>query len=147
MNAFLVGSTEDHATKAAISDGEGFGPVRGGLVIPEGGSAIGQHIGGDADDHAGCDDLDVAATVGEELARKHSAIPLREENGARAFISIAMPDGPDLLARIWVASVGRVPLLMLDSDIPTNDERARLKRDINLLSASALIEEKSYKPY
>lgn len=29
----------------------------------------------------------------------------------------------------------------------TNDERARLKRDINLLSASALIEEKSYKPY
>lgn len=29
----------------------------------------------------------------------------------------------------------------------TNDERARLKRDINMLSASALIEEKSYKPY
>lgn len=29
----------------------------------------------------------------------------------------------------------------------TNDERARIKRDINLLSASALIEEKSYKPY
>ena len=27
------------------------------------------------------------------------------------------------------------------------DERARIKRDINLLSASALIEEKSYKPY
>lgn len=28
-----------------------------------------------------------------------------------------------------------------------NDERARIKRDINLLSASALVEEKSYKPY
>ena len=28
-----------------------------------------------------------------------------------------MPDGPDLLARICVASVGRVPLLLLDSDV------------------------------
>lgn len=29
----------------------------------------------------------------------------------------------------------------------TNDERARLKRDINLLLGSEIIEEKSYKPY
>ena len=29
----------------------------------------------------------------------------------------------------------------------TNDERARLKREINLLSASQLVEEKGYKPY
>ena len=28
-----------------------------------------------------------------------------------------------------------------------NDERARIKREINLLSASELMEEKSYKPY
>lgn len=28
-----------------------------------------------------------------------------------------------------------------------NDERARIKREINLLSASELVEEKSYKPY
>ena len=33
-----------------------------------------------------------------------------------------MPDGPDLLARIWVASVGRVPLLMLDTDVEGNPE-------------------------
>ena len=50
---------------------------------------------------------------------------LREENGARAMISVALPDGPELLARIWVASVGRVPLLMLDTDVEGNPEHYR----------------------
>jgi starch phosphorylase len=45
---------------------------------------------------------------------------LREPTGERATISIAMPGGPDLVARIWVASVGRVPLLMLDTDVEEN---------------------------
>ena len=47
---------------------------------------------------------------------------LRETDGTRATISIRMPDGPDLLARIWVASVGRVPLLMLDTDVEGNPD-------------------------
>ncbi|MCW2851226.1 MAG: malP, partial [Nocardioides sp.] len=47
---------------------------------------------------------------------------LREPDGTRATISIAMPGGPDLVARIWVASVGRVPLLMLDTDVEGNPE-------------------------
>ncbi|MSZ78338.1 MAG: alpha-glucan family phosphorylase, partial [Actinobacteria bacterium] len=47
---------------------------------------------------------------------------LREANGQRATISIAMPGGPDLVARIWVASVGRVPLLMLDTDVEGNPQ-------------------------
>ncbi|WP_323794259.1 alpha-glucan family phosphorylase, partial [Nocardioides sp.] len=47
---------------------------------------------------------------------------LREPDGTRATISIQMPDGPDLLARIWVAGVGRVPLLMLDTDVEGNPE-------------------------
>src|SRR6478736_6299397 len=47
---------------------------------------------------------------------------LREENGERATITIAMPDGPELVARIWVASVGRVPLLMLDTDVEGNPD-------------------------
>ncbi|WP_341241818.1 alpha-glucan family phosphorylase [uncultured Nocardioides sp.] len=47
---------------------------------------------------------------------------LREENGAPATIAIAMPGGPDLVARIWVASVGRVPLLMLDTEVEGNPE-------------------------
>ncbi|GAB6986122.1 alpha-glucan family phosphorylase [Nocardioides pyridinolyticus] len=51
--------------------------------------------------------------------------PLREENGERAMISISLPDGPDLLARIFVASVGRVPLLMLDTDVEGNPDHYR----------------------
>lgn len=45
---------------------------------------------------------------------------LREADGTRATVSIALPGGPPLVARIWVASVGRVPLLMLDTDVEDN---------------------------
>jgi starch phosphorylase len=48
--------------------------------------------------------------------------PLREADGSRATITIRLPGGPDLLARIWVASVGRVPLLMLDTDVEGNPD-------------------------
>jgi starch phosphorylase len=47
---------------------------------------------------------------------------LREADGTRATISIDLPGGPPLVARIWVASVGRVPLLMLDTDVEGNPE-------------------------
>src|SRR5205085_4944304 len=50
---------------------------------------------------------------------------LREENGTRAHISIAMPGGPDLLAKIWVAQVGRIALLLLDSDVEGNPDHYR----------------------
>jgi glycogen phosphorylase len=50
---------------------------------------------------------------------------LREETGARAVISIQLPDGPELLAKIWVAQVGRVPLLLLDSDVEGNPDHYR----------------------
>lgn len=50
---------------------------------------------------------------------------LREADGSPATISIAMPDGPEMVARIFVASVGRVPLLMLDTDIEGSPERYR----------------------
>jgi starch phosphorylase len=45
---------------------------------------------------------------------------LREADGTPAEIGIAMPGGPDLRARIWVARVGRVPLLLLDTDVDHN---------------------------
>lgn len=54
---------------------------------------------------------------------------LHEADGSRATIAIRMPDGPDLLARIWVASVGRVPLLLLDTDFEENPEPYRLITD------------------
>ncbi|MDH2415434.1 alpha-glucan family phosphorylase [Nocardioides sp. CER19] len=47
---------------------------------------------------------------------------LREADGSPATVSIALPGGPDLVARIWVASVGRVPLLMLDTDVEGNPD-------------------------
>src|SRR6478672_1073700 len=50
---------------------------------------------------------------------------LREESGERALVSIALPDGPDLLARVWVANVGRVPLLLLDTDVEGNPDHYR----------------------
>lgn len=40
-------------------------------------------------------------------------------------VSIAMPGGRTLSAHVWVATVGRIPLLLLDSDLPVNDEELR----------------------
>ncbi|MCX5423781.1 glycosyltransferase family 1 protein [Streptomyces sp. NBC_00078] len=41
--------------------------------------------------------------------------------GTPAHVSLALPGGKQLHARIWLAQVGRVPLLMLDSDVEEND--------------------------
>lgn len=45
---------------------------------------------------------------------------LREGDGTPARIGVGLPGGRSLVARIWVAMVGRVPLLMLDSDVEEN---------------------------
>ncbi|MDQ6641961.1 MAG: DUF3417 domain-containing protein, partial [Actinomycetota bacterium] len=47
---------------------------------------------------------------------------LREEDDSAAKVTIAVPGEAPLVARIWVASVGRVPLLLLDSDVEENSE-------------------------
>ncbi|MFE0104778.1 alpha-glucan family phosphorylase [Streptomyces sp. NPDC059009] len=46
---------------------------------------------------------------------------LRETDGTPAQVGLALPGGRLLRARVWQAQVGRVPLLMLDSDIEDND--------------------------
>jgi starch phosphorylase len=46
-----------------------------------------------------------------------------------ARISLALPEGRTLYAQIFVAQVGRVPLLLLDSDIEENDAAARQVTD------------------
>ncbi|MFD5258833.1 glycosyltransferase family 1 protein [Streptomyces bobili] len=46
---------------------------------------------------------------------------LEEDDGTPAQVSLALPGGKQLHARIWLAQVGRVPLLMLDSDVEDND--------------------------
>ncbi|MGC0143305.1 alpha-glucan family phosphorylase [Pseudactinotalea sp. Z1732] len=50
---------------------------------------------------------------------------LREGDGAPVRISLPLPGGRTLHAQVWRADVGRVPLLLLDSQVPDNDEAAR----------------------
>lgn len=52
---------------------------------------------------------------------------LREETGAPARISVGLPGGRVLAARIWLARVGRVPLLLLDSGV---EENAPAEREV-----------------
>jgi starch phosphorylase len=57
---------------------------------------------------------------------------LREGNdptGEVVKIEIGLPGDESLTARIWVAQVGRVPLLMLDSDVEENSEVIRTVTD------------------
>jgi glycogen phosphorylase len=49
--------------------------------------------------------------------------------GAPVRISLALPEGRTLWAQVWVAQIGRVPLLLLDSDIEENDKEARQVTD------------------
>jgi glycogen phosphorylase len=50
---------------------------------------------------------------------------LREPAGPAAKVAIGLPGRRRLHARIWIAQVGRVPLLLLDSDIEDNESPER----------------------
>lgn len=50
---------------------------------------------------------------------------LREDDGEAVTISLPLPDGRVLHAHVWRADVGRVPLLLLDSNVAGNDDAAR----------------------
>ncbi len=54
---------------------------------------------------------------------------LKDGNDQPVRVSIALPEGRTLHAQVWVAAVGRVPLLLLDSDIEENDAAARQVTD------------------
>ncbi|SON61393.1 Glycogen phosphorylase [Mycobacterium simulans] len=59
-------------------------------------------------------------------------LPLRlltNAQGDPVLVEVAMPDSARLRARIWVAQVGRVPLLLLDSDVPENEHELRSVTD------------------
>ena len=51
--------------------------------------------------------------------------PLRTEDGRVATICLDLPGGRSLQAYVWRAQVGRVPLLLLDSNVLTNEEFLR----------------------
>ena len=50
---------------------------------------------------------------------------LRDEAGAPAKVTVGLPGGAELAAQIWVAAVGRIPLLLLDSYTEDNDPLLR----------------------
>jgi starch phosphorylase len=50
---------------------------------------------------------------------------LREDDGTPVRITVGLPEGRDLSAQVCLASVGRVPLLLLDSDVEDNDHESR----------------------
>ena len=50
-------------------------------------------------------------------------------DGEQLTVSVPMPGGRQLTARIWQASVGRVPLLLLDADNEANDDELRSTTD------------------
>ncbi|OBH57353.1 glycogen phosphorylase [Mycobacterium mantenii] len=59
-------------------------------------------------------------------------LPLRlltDATGEPALVELTLPDSAQLHARIWVAQVGRVPLLLLDSDVPENEHELRSVTD------------------
>lgn len=69
--------------------------------------------------------------AGEQLAnyRSHnfshmSAVPVRNEAGEWIKVSIAFP-GRALHAKVWKIDVGRIPLYLMDTDIPENSSADR----------------------
>ncbi|BBX30902.1 alpha-glucan phosphorylase [Mycolicibacterium mageritense DSM 44476 = CIP 104973] len=55
-------------------------------------------------------------------------LPLRlltDASGAAVLVSLALPEARELKARVWIAQVGRIPLLLLDSDIGENEHDLR----------------------
>jgi starch phosphorylase len=59
-------------------------------------------------------------------------LPLRlltDADGEPVLVSLAMPDSAELNARVWIAQVGRIPLLLLDSDIPETEHDLRSVTD------------------
>ncbi|TDD09698.1 glycosyltransferase family 1 protein [Saccharopolyspora terrae] len=50
---------------------------------------------------------------------------LTDEDDRPVVVKVAMPAARTMHARVWKAQVGRVPLLLLDSDLPDNDDELR----------------------
>ena len=54
---------------------------------------------------------------------------LREADGSAAKVRITVIGGQELVARIWIAQVGRVAQLLLDSDVEENPDNLRAVTD------------------
>ena len=45
---------------------------------------------------------------------------VRDENGEQIVVEVAFPENRTVAVALWVAQVGRVPLLLLDTNIDRN---------------------------
>ncbi len=54
---------------------------------------------------------------------------LRRPDTSPVQVTLALPDDGSLHARVWMAAVGRIPLLLLDTDIPANSHELRSVTD------------------
>ena len=68
---------------------------------------------------------------GDQIAERHPQkfshlplIPVRKKNGDWVMVTIALPRR-QMKAKVWRIDVGRVPLYLLDTDIPENSEEDR----------------------
>ena len=50
---------------------------------------------------------------------------LRDASGSAVRVTIGLPELRELVAQVWLAKVGRVPLLLLDTDIEENSDGGR----------------------
>ena len=50
-------------------------------------------------------------------------------SGEQLTVTVSLPGGRDVDVAVWVANVGRIPLLLLDTDLESNDEDARAITD------------------
>ncbi|WP_193104305.1 alpha-glucan family phosphorylase [Brachybacterium sp. FME24] len=51
--------------------------------------------------------------------------PVRAGDGAQLTVAVTLPGGREVTIAIWQAQVGRVPLLLLDTNLEVNDDEAR----------------------
>lgn len=54
---------------------------------------------------------------------------LRDRAGAPVEIALDLPGDRRLHARVWIADIGRIPLLLLDSETPSNSDEMRRVTD------------------
>ena len=54
---------------------------------------------------------------------------LRHPDGSAAHIALTLPGGRALYARVWQVAVGRIRLLLLDTDVPENSDDLRSVTD------------------
>src|SRR5688572_20879455 len=54
---------------------------------------------------------------------------LRDADGAPVEITLDLPGDRQLYARVWIADIGRIPLLLMDSETPSNTEEMRRVTD------------------